>query len=53
VRTRHSPKLKGYTPDAGGGDPRIHGESTVTEVIAMQRGAGKFDPGSGVPPTGI
>lgn len=50
VRTRHSPKLKGYTPDAGGADPRIHGESTVTEVIAMQRGAGKFDPGSGIPP---
>jgi glutamate transport system permease protein len=50
VKTRHSPKLQGYTPDAGGGDPRIHGESTVTEVIAMQRGAGKFDPGSGVPP---
>lgn len=43
VRTRHSPKVKGYTPDAGGGDPRIHGESTVTEVIAMQRGAGRFD----------
>ncbi len=50
VRTRHSARLKGYTPDAGGGDPRIHGESTVTEVIAMQRGAGKFDAGSGVPP---
>ncbi|WP_313356554.1 amino acid ABC transporter permease [Microbacterium sp.] len=42
VKTRHSPKLKGYTPDAGG-DPRTHGESTVTEVIAMQKGAGRFD----------
>ncbi|UWF76854.1 MULTISPECIES: amino acid ABC transporter permease [Microbacterium] len=52
-RTRRSPKLKGYTPDAGGGDPRIHDGSTVTEVIAMQRGAGKFDAGSGVPPTNL
>ncbi|MBD8012846.1 amino acid ABC transporter permease [Microbacterium sp. NPDC077391] len=52
VRTRHSPKTKGYTPDAGG-DPRIHGESTVTEVIAMQRGAGKFDAGTGAPPAQI
>ncbi|MCZ4301301.1 MULTISPECIES: amino acid ABC transporter permease [Microbacterium] len=43
IRTRRSPRLKGYTPDAGGGDPRIHDGSTVTEVIAMQRGAGKFD----------
>ncbi|MEJ1088285.1 amino acid ABC transporter permease [Microbacterium sp. Mu-80] len=43
VRTRRSPKLKGYTPDAGDQDPRIHEGSTVTEVIAMQRGAGKFD----------
>lgn len=45
IRTRHSPKLKGYTPDAGGGDPRIHDESTVTEVIAMQRAGGRFDAG--------
>ncbi|MDQ0615957.1 glutamate transport system permease protein [Microbacterium sp. W4I4] len=51
IRTRHSPKLKGYTPDAGGGDPRIHGGSTVTEVIAMQRAGGKFDAGGGVGPT--
>ncbi|MFD5216030.1 amino acid ABC transporter permease [Microbacterium sp. NPDC058345] len=43
IRTRRSPKLKGYTPDAGGGDPRVHDGSTVTEVIAAQRGAGKFD----------
>lgn len=53
VRTRRSPKVKGYTPDAGGGDPRIHDGSTVTEVIAMQRGAGKFDPGTGIPSGGI
>ncbi|MEU4017188.1 amino acid ABC transporter permease [Microbacterium sp. NPDC028030] len=49
IRTRRSPRLKGYTPDAGGGDPRIHGDSTVTEVIALQRGAGKFDGTSGGP----
>ncbi|MGW9628677.1 amino acid ABC transporter permease [Microbacterium sp. NPDC055521] len=42
VKTRHSPKLKGYTPDAGD-DPRMRDESTVTEVIAMQKGAGRFD----------
>lgn len=53
VRTRRSPKVKGYTPDVGGGDPRIHDGSTVTEVIAMQRGAGKFDPGTGIPSGGI
>lgn len=47
IRTRRSPRLKGYTPDAGGGDPRVHDGSTVTEVIAMQRGAGKFDGTSG------
>ena len=50
IRTRRSPRLKGYTPDAGGGDPRIHGDSTVTEVIALQRGAGKFDGTSGPAP---
>lgn len=43
IRTRRSPKVKGYTPPAGDHDPRIHGDSTVTEVIALQRGAGKFD----------
>ncbi|MGX1793649.1 amino acid ABC transporter permease [Microbacterium sp. NPDC055312] len=42
VKTRHSPKLKGYTPDAGA-DPRMRDESTVTEVIAMQKGRGRFD----------
>lgn len=48
IRTRRSPKLKGYTPGKGGGrDPRLHGDATVTEVIAMQRGAGKFDGTSG------
>lgn len=41
IRTRRSPKLKGYGPDADG-DPRIH-DGTVTEVIAMQRTGGKFD----------
>lgn len=51
VRTRRSPKLKGYTPAGGGGDPRIHDGSTVTEVIATQRAAGKFDAGAG--PGGI
>ena len=50
-RTRRSPKLKGYTPPTGG-DPRIHGDSTVTEVIALQRGAGKFDGTSGGPAVG-
>ena len=49
IRTRRSPKLKGYTPDAGDRDPRLHGDGTVTEVIAMQRGAGKFDGTSGGP----
>ncbi|MFD5226912.1 amino acid ABC transporter permease [Microbacterium sp. NPDC058342] len=53
IRTRRSPKLKGYTPDAGGGDPRIHEGSTVTEVIATQRGAGKFDMGNSGPAAGI
>ncbi|HWU30160.1 MAG TPA: amino acid ABC transporter permease [Microbacterium sp.] len=48
IRTRHSPKLKGYTPGADD-DPRVH-DGTVTEVIAMQRGGGKFDAG-GVGPT--
>lgn len=43
IRTRRSPKLKGYTPDVGDRDPRINEGSTVTEVIALQRGAGKFD----------
>lgn len=42
VKTRHSPKVQGYTPDTGG-DPRMRDESTVTEVIAMQKGAGRFD----------
>ena len=43
-RTSRSPKVAGNAPDAGDDDPRLHGESTVTEVIAMQKGAGKFDP---------
>ncbi|MGB4136115.1 MAG: amino acid ABC transporter permease [Microbacterium sp.] len=45
IRMRRSPKLKGYTP-TGGGDPRIHEGSTVTEVIATQRAGGKFDAGN-------
>lgn len=47
IRTRHSPKLKGYTADAAGADPRIHEGSTVTEVIATQRAGGKSDAGGG------
>ncbi|MBT2486691.1 MULTISPECIES: amino acid ABC transporter permease [unclassified Microbacterium] len=47
IRTRRSPRLKGYNPDFGGADPRQHGDATVTEVIAMQRGGGKFDMGNG------
>lgn len=43
IRTRRSPKLKGFSPDDAAADPRIHMDSTVTEVIALQRGAGKFD----------
>lgn len=41
IRTRRSPKLKGVTPVAVD-DPRVH-DGTVTEVIAMQRGGGKYD----------
>ncbi len=52
-RTRRSPKVVAYTPAGGGDDPRIHEGSTVTEVIAAQRGAGKFDAGGGVPPTNL
>ncbi|MGN8024908.1 amino acid ABC transporter permease [Microbacterium sp. 22242] len=48
-RTRRSPKVRGYLSDSGDHDPRIHDGSTVTEVIAMQRGAGKFD-GTGAGP---
>ena len=44
VRTRRSPRVKGAPPIAGDGlDPRIHGGGTDTELIAMQRGVGKFD----------
>ncbi len=49
-RTRRSPKVRGIAPPDAGADPRLHDESTVTEVIAMQRGAGRFDAG-GMPPT--
>lgn len=48
IRTRRSPRLQGGTPDAGAGkDPRLHGGGTDTELIAMQRGTGKFDMGNG------
>src|SRR5690606_35529627 len=43
IRTRRSPKLRAI---AGGGtedDPRTHGEGTVTELIALQKGAGRHD----------
>jgi glutamate transport system permease protein len=44
IRTRRSPRVKGAAPMAGDGlDPRIHGGGTNTELIAMQRGTGKFD----------
>ena len=44
VRTRRSPRVKGAAPMAGDGlDPRLHGGGTDTELIAMQRGAGKSD----------
>lgn len=46
VRTRRSTKVRGILPDAGT-DPRTHEEGTNTELIAMQRGAGKFDMGNG------
>ncbi|SJN47490.1 glutamate permease [Microbacterium esteraromaticum] len=51
VKTRHSSKLKGINPDPGAGDPRMHEGSTVTEVIALQSRAGRFDQGNvgGVP----
>ena len=53
IRTRRSPKIKGYAPDAGDRDPRMHNDGTVTEVIAMQRGGGKFDMGNGPGAPGI
>ncbi|WP_309104857.1 amino acid ABC transporter permease [Microbacterium sp.] len=42
IRTRHSPKVRGMVADPGP-DPRVHEGGTNTELIAMQRGAGKFD----------
>lgn len=42
-RSRHSPKLKGYTANTDDEDPRLHGDSTVTELIALQRDTGKPD----------
>ncbi|PCE16067.1 amino acid ABC transporter permease [Microbacterium sp. SZ1] len=47
IRTRRSPKLRGGAGAPGGPnegpDPRQHEGGTNTELIAMQRGAGKFD----------
>ncbi|MFT4258101.1 amino acid ABC transporter permease [Microbacterium sp.] len=40
-RAKRSPKTEAHA--AADADPRINKDSTVTEVIAMQRGAGKFD----------
>lgn len=36
VRTRHSPKVRGAQPDVED-DPRLHEESTVTELIVAQK----------------
>lgn len=41
ISTRRSPKVRGI--HAAGGNVAADDESTMTEVIAMQRGAGKFD----------
>lgn len=43
IRTRRSPRLQGGAPVGGAGDPRLHGGGTDTELIAMQRGVGRFD----------
>ena len=44
IRTRRSVKVRGIEPGAGAGaDPRTHEEGTNTELITLQRGAGKFD----------
>ncbi|MGW8481507.1 amino acid ABC transporter permease [Microbacterium sp. NPDC055903] len=43
VRTRRSPKLQAIA--GGGGGPAADDETTLTEAIAMQKGAGKFAPG--------
>jgi glutamate transport system permease protein len=40
VRTRHSPKLQGLVH---AGNHAADDESTLTEVIALQKGGGKFD----------
>ncbi|MFK4761603.1 amino acid ABC transporter permease [Microbacterium sp. ZW T5_45] len=39
IRTRRSPKVTGLTP----ANPAADDESTLTEAIAMQKGAGRFD----------
>ena len=40
IRTRRSPKVQAIN---AAGNPAADDESTMTQVIAMQRGAGKFD----------
>ena len=40
IRTRRSPKVQAIT---AAGNPAADDESTMTQVIAMQKGAGKFD----------
>ncbi len=42
VRTRRSTKVRGIEA-AVGPDPRTHEDGTNTELIALQRGAGKYD----------
>lgn len=42
VRTRRSTKVRGIDA-AVGPDPRTHEDGTNTELIALQRGAGKYD----------
>ncbi|MCS3443536.1 amino acid ABC transporter permease [Microbacterium phyllosphaerae] len=44
ISTRRSPKVQAIQ---GGEDPRQHEDGTNTELIALQKGAGKFDQGGG------
>ncbi|GAA5151116.1 amino acid ABC transporter permease [Microbacterium pseudoresistens] len=44
IRTRRSPRVQGLA-GGGGDDPRAHEDGTVTELIAAQKGVGKFDQG--------
>lgn len=45
IKTRRSPKVQAI--HAAGGNVAADDESTMTEVIALQKGAGKFDQGGG------